>query len=112
MSTYMDTIKALRAFGALSQPTRLDTVRLLVRAGCEGLSAGAISEHLSVRHNLLSNHLNILSAAGLVTSQRQGRSIIYSADFAALRGLLGFLVTDCCSGLPEIVGDLEFQTFN
>ena len=107
MSTPMDTTNALRAFGALSQPTRLDVVRLLVRAGHDGLAAGEVATRLGVRHNLLSNHFNVLSRAGLVNSRRDGRSIIYRADYEALRGLVGFLVTDCCSGLPEIVGDLE-----
>lgn len=103
----MDMSRALSAFGALGQETRLQTVRLLVRAGCCGLRAGQIAAHLGIRHNLMSNHLNILSRAGLVRSERSGRTIVYRADFDALRALVGYLVNDCCAGLPEIVGTLE-----
>lgn len=103
----MDTSSALHAFSALSQPTRLEVVRLLVRAGPEGLAAGEVASRLGIRHNLMSNHLGILLRAGLVDSRRDGRSIIYRADYDRLRALVGFLVNDCCSGLPEIVGDLD-----
>ena len=103
----MDKKNALAAFAAMSQATRLDVVRLLVRAGEGGLPAGEIAARLGVRHNLLSNHLNILSAASLVSSEREGRVIRYRARFPTLRGLLGYLMTDCCSGLPEIIGGLE-----
>ena len=103
----MDKQDALSAFGALSQETRLDALRLLVRAGDAGLPAGEIAARLGVRHNLLSSHLNVLSSAGLVSSEREGRIIRYRARFATLRGLLGYLMTACCSGLPEIVGGLE-----
>ena len=106
----MDKPAALAAFGALSQATRLDAVRLLVRAGPDGLPAGEVAARLGVRHNLMSNHLNVLSAAGLVASERRGRLILYRARFDTLRGLLGYLMNDCCSGLPEIVGGLAIET--
>jgi len=84
-------------FDALSQETRLRAFRLLVQAGLDGLPAGAISEELGTPHNTLSFHLNHLSNAGIVSSRREGRSIIYTANFEMMRDLIGFLVRDCCS---------------
>ena len=84
-------------FDALSQETRLGAFRLLVQAGSEGLAAGALSEKLSTPHNTLSFHLTHLSNAGIVSSRKQGRSVIYSANFDLTHELIGFMVRDCCS---------------
>jgi ArsR family transcriptional regulator len=94
----MDKQQALIAFDALSQETRLEVFRLLVKAGPEGVAAGAISEALHVPHNSLSFHLNHMSHARLVGSRRQGRSIIYSANYEFINELLRFMVEDCCGG--------------
>lgn len=93
----MEIQKATVIFDALSQETRLKAFRLLVEAGPEGLPAGAISEQLQTPHNTLSFHLNQLSHAGIVTSQKQGRSVIYAANFEAMNALISFMVKDCCS---------------
>lgn len=98
----MDIKHATKALGALSQETRLDTFRLLVRAGTEGMAAGEIARSLEIPHNTMSSHLSILANAGLVDTQRQGRSIIYRVDFTGTRELLSFLMEDCCRGRPEI----------
>ena len=84
-------------FDALSQETRLSAFRLLVKAGPEGLPAGALSDELGTPHNTMSFHLNHLSNAVIVTSRRKGRSVFYAANFEVVRGLIGFLVKDCCS---------------
>lgn len=102
----MEIKKALACFAALSQETRLDTVKLLVRAGDAGLPAGKIAVQLGVSANLMSAHLAKLDAAQMVISKRDGRSIIYRANYDCLRDLLGFLMKDCCSGVPEILGEL------
>lgn len=93
----MEIKTATSLFAALSQDTRLRTFRLLVEAGPSGMPAGAISEALGTPHNTLSFHLNHLQHAGLVASRKDGRSIIYSANYEAMRELLAFLVKDCCS---------------
>jgi ArsR family transcriptional regulator len=93
----MDIEKSTIVFDALSQETRLRAFRLLVQAGPDGLPAGAISEELGTPQNTLSFHLNHLSQAGIVSSRREGRSIIYLANFDMMRDLIGFLVNDCCS---------------
>ena len=93
----MDIEQSAVVFDALSQETRLRTFRLLVQAGPDGLPAGAISEELGIPQNTLSFHLNHLSHAGIVSSRREGRSIIYLANFDMVRDLIAFLVKDCCS---------------
>lgn len=85
-------------FDALSQETRLSAFRLLVKAGEEGVPAGALSDELGTPHNTMSFHLNHLSNAGIITSRREGRSVIYSANFELVHDLIGFMVKDCCSG--------------
>lgn len=102
----MDEKAAIDGFGALAQPTRLAVFRLLVQAGPDGVAAGAVAERVGVPSTTLSTHLGILSRAGLIRSRRESRSIIYSADLDGVRGLLAFLVQDCCSGRPEICAPL------
>lgn len=94
--------QALNAFGALSQETRLRMVRILVQAGPDGMSAGAIGEAVDASSSGASFHLAHLERAGLIQSRRESRSIIYSANFEGLSGLVEFLMRDCCSGHPEV----------
>ncbi|MPZ77366.1 MAG: metalloregulator ArsR/SmtB family transcription factor [Deltaproteobacteria bacterium] len=92
----MDTQKAIIAFDALSQETRLRVFRLLVKHGPEGTPAGTLSQALGIPHNTLSFHLSHMSNAGLVLSRREGRSIIYIANFELFTSLIRFMVEDCC----------------
>ena len=108
----MDISAALDAFDALSQRTRLETLRLLVSAGETGLPAGDIAKAMGVPHNTMSAHLAVLYAAGLASSEREGRVIRYRARYDALRGLIEFLMRDCCQGALEIVGDLPRTTID
>ncbi|MDE2562476.1 MAG: helix-turn-helix transcriptional regulator [Sphingomonadales bacterium] len=94
----MDSPTVIRALGALAQEHRLAAFRLLVEAGPEGRPAGELAEAIGVPGSSMSFHLAQLANAGLVTQQRQGRSIIYSADFAAMNTLLGYLTENCCGG--------------
>ncbi len=94
----MEATLAIEALAALAQATRLEVFRLLVRQGRDGAAAGDISERLELPAPTLSFHLAHLSHAGLVTSRREGRSIIYSANYAAMNTLLGYLTENCCSG--------------
>jgi ArsR family transcriptional regulator len=93
----MDIKEAIPLFDALSQETRLGAFRLLVQAGQQGIPAGELSENLGTPHNTLSFHLNHLSNAGIIYSRREGRSIIYSANYDVMHGLISFMVKDCCS---------------
>lgn len=94
----MDINRAIPALAALAQKTRLAAFRLLVRAGPEGLPAGVLGERLQVPGTTLSFHLKELRNAGVVCCRRNGRSLIYSADFAAMEALVGFLTEHCCEG--------------
>ena len=100
----MEISSALAAFAALSQETRLNIVRLLVREGPQGLTAGALAEALSAPPSTLSFHLKELEREQLVQARREGRHIHYSADYAGLRGLVDFLLADCCQGDPRLCG--------
>ena len=102
----MDENETLAALGALAQPTRLQTFRLLVAREPEGLPAGEIARLASVPQNTMSTHLSILAGAGLVRGVRDGRSIIYRAELARLRALVTFLLTDCCGGRPDVCAPL------
>jgi ArsR family transcriptional regulator, arsenate/arsenite/antimonite-responsive transcriptional repressor len=90
------------ALGALAQETRLDIFRLLVQKGPGGLPAGEIGTRLGQPSPTMSFHLNQLRFAGLVSSRRASRSIIYSANFKAMNDLLGYLTENCCDGRPEL----------
>jgi DNA-binding transcriptional ArsR family regulator len=96
----MEKITAIAALAALAHDLRLDIFRTLTQAGEEGLPAGDIAARLGIRPNTLSNNLNVLSGAGLVRSQREGRSIRYFANLDTMRGLIGYLLEDCCGGNP------------
>ncbi len=98
----MESNQVISSFSALSQQTRLDVFRLLIKAGADGVLAGELAEQLDVRQNTMSANLTVLLNAGLVRNERQGRTIRYFADFDALRGLLAFLMEDCCGGRPEL----------
>ncbi|WP_428483188.1 ArsR/SmtB family transcription factor [Rhodopila sp.] len=94
----MEKTDAIAALAALAQDTRLDIFRLLVRTGAEGLPAGQIGERLDLPSATLSFHLNQLRHAGLVTFRREGRSLIYAAEYTAMNGLLSYLTENCCQG--------------
>ena|SRR5579862_3210815 len=102
----MDTTLAVAALSALAHPGRLEVFRLLVQAGKDGMPAGEIARASGSLHNTMSTNLGILSAAGLVTPRREGRSIIYTAGYDRMRELLAFLMEDCCGGKPEICAPL------
>ena len=101
----METQNAIDALASLAQETRLAIFRMLVKAGPYGLAAGAIAEALEVPAPTLSFHLRHLTHAGLLTSRRESRSIVYSVQFEGVRDLLSFLMEDCCQGMPQACGD-------
>lgn len=94
----MKSDAAIRALSALAHEHRLALFRLLVQAGLQGRAAGAIAEALEMPASSLSFHLAHLTRAGLIAQRREGRSLVYSADYAAMNGLVGFLTENCCAG--------------
>lgn len=102
----MQSREAVAALSALAHEGRVAIFRALVQAGPDGLAAGAVSRAVGIAPNTLTASLTILGHAGLVRSRRDGRSIIYAAEFGRMGDLLGFLVDDCCGGRPEICAPL------
>jgi ArsR family transcriptional regulator len=102
ISRIMEIKDATTAFAALGQDTRLQVLRLLIGAGPQGMAAGEVGARLDVLANTLSANLAVLQRAGLIRSERQGRSIRYFADFDGIGGLISFLMEDCCGGRPEL----------
>lgn len=96
----------LQALAALSQESRLDAFRLLVRAGPQGVAAGEIAAELGLLPNALTFHLDRLREAGLVTVRRDGRSMIYAAQFEAMNGLIAYLTENCCGGAEVCAPDV------
>nr|WP_051330686.1 metalloregulator ArsR/SmtB family transcription factor [Niveispirillum irakense] len=100
----MESKRAIEAFAALSQETRLSIFRLLVQVGHEGLHAGEVAARLGVAPSTLSHHLGILERAGLLRSWRVQRQIFYATDYDGTRRLIAFMMEDCCQGRPELCG--------
>ncbi|MBL4626911.1 MAG: helix-turn-helix transcriptional regulator [Roseicyclus sp.] len=98
----MDENTALVAFGALSNATRLKIVRLLVEAGPDGLPAGDVAKAAGASPSRASFHLAGLANAGLVTADRQARTIFYRVSFEQLGALMAFVLNDCCKGHPIV----------
>jgi ArsR family transcriptional regulator len=90
--------EVIAALSALAQEHRLAVFRLLVQAGEDGLAAGVIAERIGVPNSSMSFHLAQLTRAGLISQERQHRSLIYRADYAAMNQLVGYLMENCCGG--------------
>lgn len=103
----METQSVLNAFGALSQESRLNVFRLLVQRGPDGLAAGTIAAQLGITPATMSHHLEQLSQAGLVSSRREGRSIIYSAKYDTMQSLINFLMENCCEGKIDCCNEIN-----
>jgi len=93
----MEETAVITALSALAQESRLRVFRLLVMAGTAGLPAGRIAEELAITQNTLSFHLSHLKNAGLVAVRREGRSLIYSAEYGHVRAVIDYLTENCCS---------------
>ena len=98
----MESNDAIDVFAALSQATRLDAFRLIVNHEPDGLPAGEIARLLDVPQNTMSTHLAVLARAGLISSERHSRSVVYRAEIDRVREIASFLVNDCCGGRPEL----------
>jgi len=96
----MEEQAIIAALSALAQESRLRVFRLLVTAGPEGMPAGQIAEELAITPNTLSFHLSHLKNAGLVSVRREGRSLIYAAEYVRMRAVLDYMTENCCNPSP------------
>ena len=102
----MDENSAMEGLGSLAQPTRLAAFRQLLAAHPGSVAAGELAKACDAPHNTMSTHLGILTRAGLVQAERDGRAMNYRADVKAFRSLITFLTRDCCNGRPDLCGDI------
>jgi len=93
------TSQHARALAALGHDARLSIFRVLVKAGEDGLRVGDIGTHLGLAPSTLAHHLSTLVDAGLVVQDKQGREVFNRVDFPAMHRVLGFLTSECCSGV-------------
>jgi len=98
----MELTEAVKVLTALAHESRLKVFRLLVKTGPEGLCAGDLSRALEIPKPTMSFHLKELSSAGLVDSERIGRSVKYRLRTEVMRDVMQFLSEDCCQGRPEL----------
>lgn len=101
----MKSPEVVASLAALAHEYRLAIFRLLVRRGPEGLPAGVIGERLDLGPSSLTFHLQALHRAGLLRQAREGRQLIYSADFAAMKDLVAYLTDECCAGASGCAAD-------
>jgi ArsR family transcriptional regulator, arsenate/arsenite/antimonite-responsive transcriptional repressor len=94
----MNKVEVIAALAALAHEHRLDIFRVLVEEGPSGLAAGEIAEHIGLVPSSLTFHLQHLTRAGLIVQRRDGRQLIYSANFPVMSALVGFLTDNCCGG--------------
>ena len=106
----MKSREAVRALGAIAHEYRLGIFRLLVRQGPKGLPAGSIGEHVGLAPSSLTFHLQALQRSGLIKQARVSRQLFYSADYAAMNGLVGYLTDECCAASTACAADCEPKT--
>lgn len=108
LSTREDTIdieEAAQGFAAVGSEPRLEVLRVLIRAGEDGLSIGEIQSRLRVAPSTLSHHLRFLSSAGLIKQSKSGRQVVNRADFSRIEALAAFLLHECCFEDPDYAPD-------
>lgn len=106
----METADAVAALAALAQDNRLDVFRLLVKAGPEGMPAGKVAAALKLSPNTLTFHFDRLRMAGLVNVRRDGRSMIYCAQFETINALVGYLSENCCQGAASCAPAADYKS--
>ena len=104
----MEIETATQAFSALAQPARLSTLKLLVKAGPKGAAAGEIAGAIGLPAPTMSFHLKELERSGLINSRKDGRRVIYAADYGGIRELVDYLLADCCGGDRRLCGPYVF----
>ncbi len=90
--------QAASTFAALGSEQRLSVLRILVRAGDQGLPIGELGARSGITGSTLTHHMKILTQAGLVQQTKRGRSIICAAvAYDEIYSLSQFLLSECCA---------------
>ena len=105
MKKTINDASAARAFAALGNETRLEILRLLIRAGAQGLNVGDLQRLTKVPASTLAHHLATLAQAGVLRQEKHGREVINFADYASLRQISAYLLEDCCAGVLDTAGE-------
>jgi ArsR family transcriptional regulator, arsenate/arsenite/antimonite-responsive transcriptional repressor len=97
---------AAQGFAAMGSEARLDVLRTLVRAGESGLTVGEVQERTGIAPSTLAHHLKFLTAGGLITQQKVGRTVLNRADYDRLHALSDFILDQCCADAqPKVAND-------
>ncbi len=107
----MEKVETLNALAALSHEGRFDLFRHLVRAGPSGLPVGDLAALMDANFTTTSAQLSTLAQANLVSTERQGRSILYRAGYHTIRDVIISLMADCCQGQSDVIGPI-LETFS
>jgi ArsR family transcriptional regulator, arsenate/arsenite/antimonite-responsive transcriptional repressor / arsenate reductase (thioredoxin) len=99
----MELLHATNAFATLGHPGRLSVFRLILRFAPHGVRPTDIAAATGLKQNTLSHHLSALTTAGLIKVERQGRTLLYSADLNGTAGLVSYLAQDVGRGRPELL---------
>ncbi len=65
------------------------------------MPAGSVANAIGLAPNTLTFHFDRLRDAGLVTVRREGRSMIYAAQYDTMNTLLAYLTENCCQGAQQ-----------
>ena len=93
--------KAANVLAKIGNPTRLKIVRLLVRAGGEGLPVGTIQKKLGIPGSTLTHHISHLKSAGVIRQERQQATLICKMEFDVLQNLVDYLTEECCADVVD-----------
>ncbi|MEM7300492.1 MAG: metalloregulator ArsR/SmtB family transcription factor [Pseudomonadota bacterium] len=93
----MEPVQAAAGFSAMGSESRLEVLRILVRAGETGLAVGDIQARTEIPASTLAHHLKFLTSAGLIEQEKSGRTIINRAQFDHLHALADFILKECCA---------------
>jgi ArsR family transcriptional regulator len=97
MISSMELDDAANILAKIGNSTRLKIVRLLVRAGDDGLAVGQIQRQLEIPGSTLTHHIAHLKSAGVLRQQRQQATLICTIEFDLLHDLVDYLTAECCA---------------
>lgn len=86
----------------LGNPTRLAIVRLLIKAGPNGMTVGELQGHLAIPASTLSHHILFLVTASLIRQERDGRMVRCKVNLPLIEDIIQALMAECCVGVDPV----------